>query len=315
MPELSIITAVYKTEPYLCRCIESILSQDYDDFELILIDDGSPDSCGIICDKYEEEDSRIRVLHQKNQGVSAARNAGLEIAQGVYYLFIDSDDWVEPGMFFAVISAAKKYHAEMVICGANYCDGDGLLKYKLTQEFGILDRETFLKKFFYLPNPIGAGCCNKLFYAPKIRDMRFSTELALAEDWFFVYHSFVRYSRALYIPECYYNIREGAGSATRTEDVNIIYRNIMHGRLLRDILHLTDGESYELRSTATDKYLDDCVRYSNRIRTAGKTNHQPWVLPFLKLRLQMATVLPSVYLKHLLPKSKRHRYLYEFLLG
>lgn len=315
MPELSVITAVYKTEQYLSRCIESVLSQDCSDFELILIDDGSPDSCGSICDQYAAKDSRIRVLHQNNQGVSSARNAGLEIAQGTYYLFIDSDDWVEPGMFSAMISAAKKNNAGMVICGANYFDGDGVLKYKLTQEFSLLDREAFLKKFFHLPNPIGAGCCNKLFYAPKIRDLRFSAELALAEDWFFVYYSFVRYGRALYIPECYYSIREGAGSATRTEDVNRIYNNILHGRLLRDILNLTDGESRELRSAAMDKYLDDCVRYANRIRAAGKTNHQPWVLPFLKLRLQMAVELPSVYLKQLLPKSKRHRYLYELLLG
>lgn len=315
MPELSVITAVYKTEPYLPRCIESILSQDFSDFELILIDDGSPDACGIICDQYAAKDSRIRVLHQKNYGVSAARNAGLEIAQGIYYLFIDSDDWVEPGMFSSMISAAKESQVEMVICGANYCDGNGTLKYQLTQEFGLLDRDTFLLKFFHLPNPIGAGCCNKLFYAPKIRDLRFSTELALAEDWFFVYHSFVRYESALYIPECYYSIREGTGSATRTEDVNKLYGNILQGKLLRDILHLTDGESHELRSIATDKYLDDCVRYSNRIRSAGKANHQRWRLPFFKLRLQMAVALPSVYLKQLLPKSKRHHYLYEFLLG
>jgi glycosyltransferase involved in cell wall biosynthesis len=99
MPVISIIVPVYKVEPYLRRCIDSILAQGFTDFECILIDDGSPDNCPTICDEYMEKDKRIVVIHQENKGVSAARNAGLNRAQGKWIGFVDSDDWCDKGMF------------------------------------------------------------------------------------------------------------------------------------------------------------------------------------------------------------------------
>ena len=98
-PTISIIVPVYKVEPYIRQCVESVLGQTYSNFELILVDDGSPDSCGAICDEYAEKDSRVRVIHQENGGVSAARNAGLDIMKGEYVAFIDSDDFVQGGVF------------------------------------------------------------------------------------------------------------------------------------------------------------------------------------------------------------------------
>ena len=92
---ISIIVPVYNTEKYLDRCIQSILSQTYTDFELLLINDGSTDSSGAICDKYAEQDSRVRVFHKENGGVSSARNVGLDNAKGEWVTFCDSDDWVE----------------------------------------------------------------------------------------------------------------------------------------------------------------------------------------------------------------------------
>ena len=98
MPQISVIVPIYKVEPYLHRCVDSILGQSYTDFELILVDDGSPDNCGAICDEYAAKDSRIRVIHQLNGGLSAARNAGLNIATGKYICFVDSDDTVKPNL-------------------------------------------------------------------------------------------------------------------------------------------------------------------------------------------------------------------------
>ena len=94
MPEVSVIVPVHKVEEYLCDCVDSILAQSFNDFELILVDDGSPDNCSIICDEYAEKDNRIVVIHQKNGGLSAARNAGIDISKGKYITFIDSDDLV-----------------------------------------------------------------------------------------------------------------------------------------------------------------------------------------------------------------------------
>lgn len=95
IPKISVIVPVYNVEEYLPKCIESILAQSFDDFELLLIDDGTPDRSGEICDEYAKKDFRITVVHQKNSGVTVARNKGLEIAQGDYAVFVDSDDWVE----------------------------------------------------------------------------------------------------------------------------------------------------------------------------------------------------------------------------
>ena len=95
MPEISVIVPVYNVEEYLRPCIDSILEQTFTDFELILVDDGSPDRCGEICDEYEQIDKRIRVIHQENGGLSAARNAGLDVMSGEYVTFIDSDDLVD----------------------------------------------------------------------------------------------------------------------------------------------------------------------------------------------------------------------------
>ena len=94
VPEISVIVPVYKVEEYLPQCIDSILAQTFTNFELLLVDDGSPDRCGEICEEYAGKDTRIRVFHQQNSGVSAARNIGLQHAKGTYIVFVDSDDWV-----------------------------------------------------------------------------------------------------------------------------------------------------------------------------------------------------------------------------
>lgn len=99
MPEISIIVPVYKVEKYLDTCVRSILAQTFTDFELILVDDGSPDGCGALCDAYAKEDPRVSVLHKKNGGLSSARNVGIEAAGGKYIGFVDSDDYIAPDMY------------------------------------------------------------------------------------------------------------------------------------------------------------------------------------------------------------------------
>ena len=107
MPELSVIVPVYNAEKYLHKCVDSILSHTYRDCELLLVDDGSPDQCGTICDAYAVQDSRVKVIHKANGGVSEARNVGLDQAKGNYISFIDPDDWVEPDMFRSTIDFCK----------------------------------------------------------------------------------------------------------------------------------------------------------------------------------------------------------------
>ena len=114
--KVSIIVPIYNVERYLEPCIESILSQTYENFELILVDDGSPDQCGIICDKYATQDSRIKVIHKENQGLGMARNTGLDYATGEFVCFVDSDDWLEPYAIEYWIRAQRNYDADIVMC-------------------------------------------------------------------------------------------------------------------------------------------------------------------------------------------------------
>ena len=122
---ISIIVPVYKTERFLNACIASILAQTFTDFELILVDDGSPDSCPALCDAAAAKDSRIRVIHQKNRGLSGARNAGLDAAEGEWIAFVDSDDMLLPQALEKAHSTAEKTGADVVLYGFAFTDENG----------------------------------------------------------------------------------------------------------------------------------------------------------------------------------------------
>lgn len=114
---LSVIVPVYKVEPYLHRGIDSIRNQTYKNLQIILVDDGSPDNCGKICDEYAELDARIIVVHQKNRGLSGARNTGLRYAKGEYVAFVDSDDWIGSDMYRTLVGVMEAYNLDMARCG------------------------------------------------------------------------------------------------------------------------------------------------------------------------------------------------------
>ena len=167
MPQVSIIVPVYKTEKYLKRCIDSILAQSFTDFELILVDDGSPDQSGAICDAYAVQDSRVKVVHQKNKGVSSARNAGLNIAQSQYIMFCDSDDVVAPTWIEHLIY----YASPDVLPISSYCSTyDELGKRKKLKS--VIEKENVAVSEYYTYNQAGiAGfLCNALYEIDIILD-------------------------------------------------------------------------------------------------------------------------------------------------
>ena len=124
-PLISIIVPIYKVEKYLERCIQSIIEQTYKNLEIILVDDGSPDNCPQICDEYAKKDTRIVVIHQKNGGLSSARNAGLDIAKGEYIGFVDSDGYISRDMYEVLYNAIKATKAEIAICNYNKVNEHG----------------------------------------------------------------------------------------------------------------------------------------------------------------------------------------------
>lgn len=116
-PLISVIVPIYKVEEFLNRCVDSLLAQTYENLEILLVDDGSPDNCGSICDEYARKDSRVQVIHKANGGLSSARNAGLEIARGEYIAFLDSDDWIEPDAYETMMLFAQKHEVKLVCAG------------------------------------------------------------------------------------------------------------------------------------------------------------------------------------------------------
>lgn len=169
MPQISIIVPVYKVENYLHKCLDSILAQTFTDWECILIDDGSPDNSGKICDEYAEKDSRFRVIHQENAGVSAARNAGLNVAQGEWITFVDSDDWVERNWLEELYKIAVHNDVDVVECG-----------YWRETLDGIRSR--------HLPVDGQAGACWTKFVSRHLlqdHDICFPVGCSYAEDVFF----------------------------------------------------------------------------------------------------------------------------------
>ncbi len=117
---ISVIVPIYNVDNYLEKCIDSIINQSYKNLEIILIDDGSTDDCGIICDKYKKNDERIIVIHKKNEGLSSARNKGLDIAKGNLISFIDGDDYIEHNMLATLKKNMEKYESDISICCCNH---------------------------------------------------------------------------------------------------------------------------------------------------------------------------------------------------
>lgn len=140
-PQISFIVPVYGVEKYLPQCVDSILGQTFADFELILVDDGSPDRCGEICDEYAKLDSRVRVIHKKNAGVSAARNDGISAAVGTWAYFVDSDDWLEPDAAERLYRAATENNVDCVMSYCLRCFPDGHTKRSALFQKGFITRK------------------------------------------------------------------------------------------------------------------------------------------------------------------------------
>ena len=150
MPEISVIVPVYKAEQYLERCVKSILEQTYQNFELIVVDDGSPDGSPILCDKWAEKDSRVHVIHKKNGGASSARNAGLKIAKGNWIAFADSDDWLNETALKTLYDLAKKYNVPMAIGGMRVAQKYTGTQATAKQDAVVLSRTDLMSRFFRL---------------------------------------------------------------------------------------------------------------------------------------------------------------------
>lgn len=212
---LSIIIPIYNTGKYLHKCIKSILSQNMTSFELILIDDGSSDDSGAICDEYAKSDKRIKVIHKKNEGVSIARNTGIEIARGEYIGFVDSDDWIEPDMYDRLYNLAVTKKADIVMCDAvtKYDD-----KSDEADTITQLSDDILLKKWDIYPRllcELAGSACRCIYKREILVDNKviFPPNIPFSEDRIFNIFAMGYAKKIYYTKTSFYNRYIRMGSA------------------------------------------------------------------------------------------------------
>ena len=207
-PLLSIIVPVYKVENDLQKCIDSILAQTFTDFELILVDDGSPDNCPALCDAAAAKDARIRVLHQKNGGLSAARNAGLDVARGEWIGFVDSDDYIAPEMSEILYKAVQSTGADLALCDYVKVDETGALctqTHVAVPQKSLTGRE-LLQKAYWTTVQIA---WNKLYHRTIFAQLRYPVG-KLNEDFFVIPEICLNTQKAVVVPDVlYYYVQRG----------------------------------------------------------------------------------------------------------
>lgn len=206
---ISVIVPVYGVEDYLDQCVKSIVAQSYTDLEIILVDDGSPDGCPAMCDAWAKKDRRIIVIHKPNGGLSDARNAGLNVANGDYISFIDSDDWIVPTMLETMLSTLLQADADICSCGIINAYEDGS-----TQSWNLPflngDSESFLRAL-YSDTSVPVATWNKLYKSELWTELRFPKG-KICEDAFTTYKLIDSSKKLVQIPDKLYYYRIHSGS-------------------------------------------------------------------------------------------------------
>lgn len=222
MTKVSVIIPVYKSEAYLDTCVQSILSQSYRDLELILVDDGSPDRCGAMCDAWAARDSRVRVIHKPNGGVCSARNAGLDAAKGDYIAFVDSDDWLDPEMYAVMMAQVREYGCDVVMCDCVKEHSGRPELYTHDIRPGFYDRAALETEYFphllmmeHVEYPATISNWVMVFRRELAQDIRYLTGVRYSEDLLFGAQLMYRAKSFCYLKgQAFYHYRMNPASAT-----------------------------------------------------------------------------------------------------
>lgn len=212
--KISVIIPIYNAEPFLCACLDSVLAQTYGDLDVILVNDGSRDGSGAICDRYAAMDGRIRVVHQENGGVSRARNRGLELAVGKLVSFVDADDTLEPDMYELLVKLMDEHQSDISHCGYKRFDkqGEFVREVNGTHRLMVQNGEEAIVCMLrgeYFSN----GLWNKLFRAAVVQGLRFREDLKNNEDVLFNVQAFSRARKTVFLDEGKYHYFDHPSSA------------------------------------------------------------------------------------------------------
>jgi len=244
-PEISIIVPVYNTCDYLRRCVDSILSQTFSSFEVILVDDGSTDSSATICDEYAQKNGRVRVVHTQNGGQASARNLGVKIAAGKYISFVDSDDSIEPEMYQLMHDKAEASNLDLVICDLICINEEGIAKSSVAiVEDEIIHIKSYGVMNYIFENILSSkhelSSCNKLFCRQIIHNNNIwfpQTKEAIYEDAFFFMKYIFFTNRIGFVDKPLYNYyRDRQGSSSRQKRLDRLEYYIAMVKELQDYL-------------------------------------------------------------------------------
>lgn len=213
---ISVVIPVYNVEKYVERCVKSVLNQTYGNLEVILVNDGSTDGSGDLCDSIAKTDERILVIHQPNQGLGPARNAGLDIMKGEYVAFVDSDDWIECDAYEVMLSKMLENNCDIAACGRAISTDEKIVKYVYCSEKAtVLNREEAVKHFL-LQKDMNMSACDKLFKSNLFKDIRFPGDYFISEDIVPIYSVIKKSKRVILTGQPFYNYYYRAGSLSKS---------------------------------------------------------------------------------------------------
>lgn len=264
-PTVSIIVPIYNAQANLNRCIDSVLRQDYHNFECILVNDGSTDDSAAICDSYVAKDTRIRVIHKENSGVSDSRNTAIGQARGVYLQFLDSDDWITPDATGLLVRAAQEHQCDLVIADFYRVVGERVSHKGDIQDEKLLSREEFAAHMMEKPADFYYGVLwNKLYRRDLIEQyhLRMDTEISWCEDFMFNLE-YIRRTKAIYalrVPVYYYVKTKGSLVSQGMSIPNTIKmkKNVFeyYNRFYKDVF---EEEDYEKSRMQVYRFLFDAA--------------------------------------------------------
>lgn len=263
--KISIIVPIYNAEQFISKCVDSILSQTERSLELILVNDGSPDNSGKLCDEYAQQDGRVKVIHQKNAGVSAARNAGIAAAAGDYIGFVDSDDWIEPQMFERLLAEAKRSGSDVVMCDATTVYDDGRTQADTITQ---LSENRILKKSDFTPSlllEMAGSACRCIYkndrYSDKLckHPLAFPLGVKFSEDRIFNLYVFGYANKVCYIKESYYNRFMNVKSAVHRfhQDYFEAYKKAADG--IEQAIHCAWDNDPELQKAYLGQFISGAI--------------------------------------------------------
>ena len=282
MSIISIIVPVYKVEPYLRRCVDSILAQTFTDFELILVDDGSPDNCGAICDDYAQKDSRVHVIHQENGGLSAARNAGIDWvfanSNSEWLNFVDSDDWVHPQMLERLYRAVLEHDVKVSICGYEETDGD----IRWTNEDTVTVRLWPVERYYVEQNINATVAWGKLYHRECFTDIRYPVG-KIHEDEYVTYRILFAYEHVAVIDSPMYAYFMNPEGITRSEWT---LKRLDATKALEEQISFFDRQKFSrIRNIKIDQYMRILCGQSKRIQKEEDEHKRKAALRYVRRRL------------------------------